>query len=41
MFFNICEAYTYTLYERYPPHNTSAQILDYDMDLRKYHSTLS
>jgi hypothetical protein len=28
MFFDKCEAYTYTLYERYPPHTTSAQILD-------------
>jgi hypothetical protein len=45
MFFDICEAYTYTLYERYPPHKTSAQILhreitDYDLEARKYHLTL-
>jgi hypothetical protein len=44
-FSDICEAYTYTFYERYPPHNTNAQILDrektdYDLNLGKYHSTL-
>jgi hypothetical protein len=38
MFLDICEGYTYTLYERYPPLNTSAQILDreithYDLNL--------
>ena len=45
MVFDICQGHTYTLYERYPPHNTSAQILDrqvtdYGLNLTKYHSTL-
>ena len=28
MFLDICERYTYTFYERNPPHNTIAEILD-------------
>jgi hypothetical protein len=45
VFFDICERFTYTLYERYPPPNTSAQILHreithYDLNLRTYHSSL-
>ena len=46
LFFDTCEAYTYTLYERYPPHNISAQILVREItnnrvNIRKYHSTSS
>ena len=45
MFFDICEGYTYTLYERSLPLITSAQILDskitnYVLNLKKHHSTI-
>ena len=42
MVFDISQGHSYTLYERYPPNNASAQIVDreithYDLTLTIYH----